>query len=326
MTQRIYSTLLYSITVFLLQISFRSDAQELFIHNEPASSIPKHVLGIRLFGESYNEFGVERNMGACRIMYGLTSKLSVSVTGTVSNHHSDRLPSNLVSHTHSGDQTIYQTGTFNRGLKYPYRMNGIYFYSKYRFLTLDAEHKHFRMAAYGEGSYISSAHDETEPNLLDDTKGIGGGIIATYLYHHFAASFTGGLILPGHYSEYAPDFFGGQQHTVIQYGNAVIYNLSAGYLVYPVVYKKYTETNLNIYIELMGKSYASAGVYQNGVGISPKTDLLIKGNYVEIHPGMQFIIDSNLRIDFSIGAPLINKSYTRFYPVYTLGIQRYFFL
>lgn len=313
--------------LFLFFVCAEIYAQELFPHNEPASSVPKNVLGVRMFGESYDEFGMQRNMAALRLMYGVTSKFSLMVTGTTSNHHSNYLPTGLVTHTHSASgNTNYQTGTFQRGLKYPYRFNGVYVYGKYRFLTHDGQNKHFRMAAYGEYSYITAAHDETEPNLLDDTKGFGGGLIATYLRKHFATSLTTGFIIPGDYTETTPDFYGGQLHSRIKYGKALQYNLSFGYLVYPFKYKSYSETNINVYVEFMGKSYETATVIQNDVNIKPKTELLLAGNYVEVHPGLQAILNSNLRIDISVGFPLINKSYARFYPVYMVGIQRYFFL
>ncbi len=315
-----------SLFFILLFLETGLHAQELFPHNEPASSVPKNVLGVRLFCETYDESGTQRYMGALRLMYGLTSKFSLMMTSTISNHHSEYLPSGLVTHTHTGNQTNYQTGTFQRGLIYPYRFNGIFLYGKYRFLTIDGQNKHFRMAAYGEYSYINSAHDETEPNLLDDTKGYGGGIITTYLKKHFAVSLTTGVILPGKYSETVPDFYGGEQYTVIQYGNALKYNLSFGYLLYPFVYKKYSQTNVNVYLEFIGKSYGTATIHQNGIEVPPQTDLLLKGNYIEAHPGLQFVIVSNLRIEFSVGFPIVNKSYAHFYPVYMFGIQRYFFL
>lgn len=315
----------YLILLFIFHFQLLR-AQELFPHNEPASSVPKGVLGVRMFSESYNEFGTERNMGALKLMYGLTPKLTLMATGTVSNHHSNYLPLDLITHTHSGNQTIYTTGSFPRGIIYPYRFNGINLYSKYRFYTNDGENKHFRMAAYGEYAYINVAHDETEPSLLDDNKGFGTGLISTYLYHHFATSLTSGIIIPGVYTETALDKYGGYSHNRLTYGKAIQYNLSFGYLLFPRKYTKYSETNINIYAEFMGKSYESAKVQQNGVHVEPQTELLKKGSYVEIHPGIQAIVHSNLRIDLSVGYPLINKSVAHFYPVYMIGIQRYFFL
>ena len=115
-------------------------------------------------------------------------------------------------------------------------------------------------------------------------------------------------------------------HTILQYGRALKYNLSFGYLIYPSEYSSYSETNINVYLEFMGKSYQTAKVIQNDIDIKPQTELLLGSHYVEFHPGIQAIINSNMRIDFSVGVPIINKSFTRFYPVYMIGIQRYFFL
>jgi hypothetical protein len=265
-------------------------------------------------------------MGAIKLMYGLTPKLTVMAIGTMSNHHSGYLPVDLITHTHQGNSTVYSTQTIQRGIQYPYQFNGINLYAKYRFLTNDEQNRHFRMAAYAEWSNVKAAHDETEPTLLDDNKGFGTGLISTWLYHHFAASLTTGLILPGAYKESTVDFHGFAKNTKLEYGRAVQYNLSLGYLVYPRTYSRYSQTNINVYAEFIGKSYESAKINQNGVDIVPETELLKKGNYVEFHPGIQAIIRSNLRIDFSVGVPFINKSSARFYPIYSVGIQYYFFL
>ena len=77
-------------------------AQELFIHNESASNIPKGVLGIRLFGNSFNEISVRRNMFALRWMYGVTPKLSLYLSTSFSNHHGAKLPDDLITHKHIG--------------------------------------------------------------------------------------------------------------------------------------------------------------------------------------------------------------------------------
>lgn len=314
------------ICLLLLLFSTTACAQELFPLFEAASSVPKNVLGVRLHGNTYEELNEFRSMGALKLMYGLSGNVSVSLTGSMSNHHDKKLPANLITHTHEGTQTIYQTNEFQRGLNYPYRINGGMLNIKYRFLSLDEKNKHFRMAVYGEGSYIESAHDEAEPTLMDDTKGIGAGIIATYLNHHTAVSFSGGKIVPGSYSEVAPDPAGGDLHTKITYGKAITYNLSLGYLLFPFKYKSYSDVNINIYTEFMGKSYKAAEIIQNDVNVVPETNLLKAGSYIDVYPGIQAIIKSNLRIDFSVGLPLAGKSYTKFYPVYTFGIQRYFFL
>lgn len=319
-----FETVLLIALVSVFSISIK--AQELFPHNEPASNVPKGVFGIRAFYKTYPEVDLMRKMYALRVMYGLLPRLTVMGTISVTNHHGKDLPPDLVTHTHSGNQTTYFTNNIQRGIKYPYQFSGIYLYAKYRFLSFDKKNQHFRMALYADWSNVGVAHDEAEPNLMDDTKGYGGGMIATYLKNHFAVSFTGGFIIPKYYEGYSPDIGGQKVPTKIEYGRAAIYNLSFGYLVHPKKYTDYNQTNINLYVEFIGKSYEAAKVTQYGFFNVPiQTPLLDKGNYVEIHPSLQAIFDSNFRIDLSVGLPLIKRSYTRFYPVYYLGIQRYLF-
>ena len=323
------------ITLLIIFLPLLSFSQELFPMDENASNIPKRVLGARLFDESYPEKQsadpskeVIRNMYGVKLMYGLLSKLSVYAEATVSNHHDSIFPPNLAQHTHNGNQSVYYTGNFARGVQYPYRFNGIYVYAKYRFFSIDGQNMHFRMAVYGEWSNVNVAHDETEPNLLDDTKGYGGGIIATYLKKHFAVSLTSGFVIPGVYNGYSPDIYGGPEvQTSLYYGNSLDYHLSFGYLLAPSHYDNYNQTNINIYVEFMGEAYQQAKVTQYGgyKTLPIQTPLLEAGNYVDIYPGVQAIIKSNLRIDLSVGFPFINESYAHFYPVVQLGVQRYFF-
>lgn len=322
--QKQYGKILFIMLAFVLSLT--SKAQELFPHNEPASNLPKGVIGMRPFYKTYPEVDLMRRMYALRIMYGLLPKLTVMGTISITNHHGKDLPPNLVTHTHVGNQTIYSTNNFQRGVVYPYLFSGVYLYAKYRFLTYDRKNEHLRMALYADWSNVGVAHDEAEPNLMDDTKGYGGGLIATYLKNHFAASFTGGFIVPKYYEGYSPDIGGPKVPTKIEYGRAALYNLSLGYLLYPKKYSDYNQTNINLYVEFIGKSYEAAKVTQYGyINVPIQTPILEKGNYVEVHPSVQVIFDSNLRIDLGMGFPLINRSYTRFYPVYYVGIQRYFF-
>jgi len=238
-----------------------------------------------------------------------------------------------VTHTHVGNQTVYSTQPIPYGITYPMKFNGVNLYAKFRFLSLDGMHTHFRMAIYAQWAHITSVHDEAEPNLIDDTKGYGGGLITTYLKNHFAASLTTGVIIPGYYDEYTKDPLGSPipLYTKLQYGNAVQYNLSFGYLFYPKKYENYSQTNWNFYLEFIGKSYAEAKVYQNEqntgqLQVDIQSAALKAGSYIEIHPAIQKIVNSNLRFEISVGLPMINKSYTHFYPLYMFGIQRYFYL
>jgi len=290
---------------------------------EPASSVPKGSLGVRFFSETYNEVDRLRNLFALRLMYGLTSRLTVEATPTVSNHHNPQLPPEFPTHN-----------TPQIGVDHPYLFNGVDFYAKYRFLSLDGQNSHFRAAIYGEYSILNTTHDEAEPTLLDDNSGWGAGLIATYLKNHFAASFTGGLIKPFKYTGDVPDPIPGLPGVpaTVTYGNGYNYSLSFGYLLFPDQYSSYRQTNWNIYMEFLGKDYDPVEMQVGNVyyklpqySISTAGNRALQGSqYVELYPGVQCIILSDLRIELSLGFPVVNRSYAHFYPVYAFGIQRYF--
>lgn len=301
--------------------------QELFPLNEPASNVPRNAIGIRFFNQSYKEGNTLRGLDALRVMFSPLPRLTLMATANISNHHGKDFPANLATHTHNGNQTVYSTGDYVVGIHYPYRFNGVSFYGKYRFLSRDAQNRHFRMAVYGAYSYLNVAHDEAEPNLMDDTKGYGAGLITTYLKKKFAVSLTSGIILPKKHNGSVPDPITGDAiPTTVEYGRAIEYNLSFGYLLLPMKYENYNQTNLNLYVEFLGKAYEQAKITQYGFKEIPiSTPLLRSGNYIDVCPGIQAIIKSNLRIDLSVKFPLLNKSYAHFYPVYAIGIQMYLF-
>ena len=316
----------FFISVFFLTLCTIIRSQELFPLAEPASTIPKGVLGARFFAEHFLEIKQPRNMGALRIMYGVTPHLTLMVTTNISNHHDHVLPRNLITHTHQGNQTIFYTNPTVYGKKYDYIFGGFNFYAKYRFLSFDNEGKHFRMALYGEYSTIKIAHDEAEPDLMEDNGGYGSGLITTWLYNKLAVSLTTGFIIPQKYSEDSyPTSYNPAVKTDLLYGRAFNYSLSMGYRLIPKEYSNYNETNYNIYIELMGKYYEGAKIFQNNERAKITNPALKENFYLEVHPGIQKIIRSNTRIEFSIGLPFINKSYVHFSPLYSIGIQRYFY-
>jgi hypothetical protein len=259
-------------------------------------------------------------------MYGITPRLTFYATITGSNHHNRKLPEDLITHTHVGNQTNYFTHNIKRGVTYPFLFNGINLYMKYRFISIDRQHAHFRMAAYAEWSKLNTAHDEAEPNLLDDTSGLGGGLIVTWLKNRFAGSLTTGFIHPKSYSEMQTDQSGGPDlPTQFNYGDAVRYNLSLGYRIWPSHYTNYDQPNWNIYLEFQGKSYQASEVIQDGNVISTEAVALVGNHYIEAHPGIQYIVKSNLRLEASVGFDLINRSYVHFAPLWTFAVQRYFY-
>jgi hypothetical protein len=173
---------------------------------------------------------------------------------------------------------------------------------------------------------VNVAHDESESNLVDDTGGYGFGVIATLLKNRFAVSITSGFIKPNSYFEKQTDFTGGPDlPTTIYYGNAIKYNVSFGYRLAPSQYTDYDQPNWNVYLEFIGKTYDAARVIQNGTEIKTHTPALADGSYIEVHPGIQRIAKSNLRMEFSVGFGLTGNSYVHFTPVWSFGVQRYFY-
>jgi hypothetical protein len=299
-------------------------AQELFPLSEPASNVPKGALGIRLFSETYKEVNQLRNMTGLRLMYGVTPRLSVYLTGIASNHHGKTMPIEFPFHN-----------TPERGAYYPYKFNGIHIYGKYRFLSADAENSHLRMAVYADAALVNTTHHETEPDLeMGDNTGVGAGLITTYLKDKFAVSLTTGVMLPAAYTGKSPDPIEGLPAVPVrvQYGKALEYSLSFGYLLLPRKYKDYNQTNINLYLEFHGKAFQAAKVdmfvgepNEYFLDQSRYPPALQKGYYVDVSPGIQFIIKSNLRIDCSATFSSLGISYARLYPVFNLGVQRYLF-
>lgn len=315
--------------LFLLSVPlFKADnllAQELFPNTEPASNIPKKTLGLRYIGEAYSDGnGYIRNVNALRLMYGLTPRLSIYLTGSSSNHHKKNLPTDYPYHN-----------TPERGVFKPYAFNGMSLYVKYRFLSIDEEKSHLRMAVYAEGSTVNTAHDEGEPRLMDDTKGFGFGYISTYLKNKFAISLTLGGIFPGKYVGYQSDVIESMPDipTTVKYGDAFNYSLSIGHLLLPKTYNSYKQTNINVYLELMGKYFGDTKVWITPQGVPQYLvetafipSALRKGYYLDIVPGVQFIFNSNTRLDVSANFRGIHYSYARLYPQINLGLQHYFYL
>jgi hypothetical protein len=243
-------------------------AQELYVNTEPASNMPANSLGIRLTNKFFNmEHSGDVGMRfEPEVMWGVNKRLMLHVQGYASNMMQSSI-----------------------------RVEGGSIYAKYRFLSLDQQHAHFRMAAYVRGAVIDNpyypvmsagAHamrpyDNKELDLEGATSGVNGGIIATQLLHKLALSTTLG------YSRYMNNVKDNIPETFSR--NAVNYSLSAGYLVLPVKYKNFQQTNLNLYLELLGKT---------------NTDAEGRGSYLDIAPAIQFIFNSTTRLDLSYRAEL----------------------
>jgi hypothetical protein len=186
---------------------------------------------------------------------------------------------------------VHGIGYLSNNMQEDIRFEGGSIYAKYRFLSKDDLHSHFRMAAYAKGSLIDnpyypvleSGHDHNGRNYENEeldlegmTSGAGAGIIATQLIHKLAISGIVG------YNRHMKNLKNELPSNVSR--SMVNYSLSAGYLLLPVKYKSYEQTNLNLYVEFLGKS---------------NIDQYRAGYYVDVAPAIQFIFNSTTRLDLS---------------------------
>jgi hypothetical protein len=111
-----YTFIIYHLTFFL--IAHQLYCQELFPTTEPASCLPKGILGLSPVMDIYKEISIYRYQAAFRVYYGISSRLEVYAEPVVNNHHSLFLPQNFLTHTHMGNTTVYSASS-TYGLKYP---------------------------------------------------------------------------------------------------------------------------------------------------------------------------------------------------------------
>lgn len=207
-------------------------AQELYVHAEPASTNP---LGVWTF--RFQMAGGEDDLSAGWSV-SATPWPNLTLTGRA--------------------RTTLDGGRFGSGGAV-----------KYRFLSHDARHRHFRLAVYAEAD---SAHGQVNWGDWDVglRRGGGGGLIATGLYGRTALSGTVGLYRAG-----------GARDAAGPHGVLVPFSVSLGRLVLPHRYSGYGQTNLNLYFEV--PAVTRAGRFR-----------------LEAAPSVQLIVRSRLKVDLSV--------------------------
>jgi hypothetical protein len=193
------------------------------------------------------------------VMVGLSRKTMIHGTVTLSNMHQDKF--------------IFESARI---------------YAKWRFLSVDDVHKHFRMAAFGALSYNRNHLNFNEINLNGDQGGAQVGLIATQLWNRLAVSGTISINEVLH--KYRLDDFHSPLHTF----EAFNYSISSGYLVLPFEYKDYRQTNLNLYLELLG-----------GINL----DWPQEKYYVDLAPAVQVILNSTDKLNFGYRFQLAGDIY-----------------
>ncbi|MBY0541998.1 MAG: hypothetical protein K2P75_01240 [Sphingobacteriaceae bacterium] len=235
-------------------------AQELYVYSEPASNMPTNAIGLRLSNEgSFNpDFKSRTNV---EVMLGVHK--------------------NLMFHAQS----------FMSDMDGKYRLEGGSFYAKYRFLSLDEAQSHFRAAAFARISTSNRKSFTEDINLEGDNSGWQGGLVFTQLLHKLALSATvgynktfvkDGLVSVGH------------NYGLSRPNEMFNYSLSSGYLLFPVIYKNYSQPNFNLYFEVLGKTNPENG-----------------NSYVDFAPAVQLVLNSKTRIDlgyrFQVAGNIANR-------------------
>lgn len=241
--------------------ALKGQSQELYVFSDPASNIPAHSLSVKIsdhFVSSdriYNRFS-HRLMP--QLFFGLSKKWQLSLSGTLSNMHTNN-----------------------------FRTESANLYIKYRFLSNDQLHKHFRMAAFAEASATRAPFHYDEITLMGDKDGIEAGLIATQLWHKFALSGT-----LSHTRVLHPSRKDNIIYVPSRKYQSLNYSVSAGYLLFPREYTDYKQTNLNLYIEWLGQQTLDRKSYF--FDMAPALQLIFNSN-TKLNLGYRFQVDGSMQ-------------------------------
>jgi hypothetical protein len=242
--------LFFACVLMICCFSRKAQAQELYVFSEPASNMPAKALGLKYSGKFLKNMhsGKLEQRQMLQAQFGLTKKWMIHAATTISDMYSYPV-------------TRWETANI---------------YAKYRFLSMDQVHAHFRMAAFAEASYSRNQLLYDELTLEGDQSGMQVGIIATQLLQKLALSATVSTVqvLNGQRNDYdgcnRPYPF-----------SALNYSLSAGYLLFPRKYTSYKQTNFNLYMEMLGSQTLDKKRY-----------------FVDLAPAVQFIFNSTTKLNF----------------------------
>ncbi len=258
----------------------RLDAQELYIYTEPASNVPAKSISAKL---SANYAGVTRgDVGFLTQRYrpeaymGLSKNFMLRASGTLADMHTSA-----------------------------FKFESVSLYGKYRFLSKDEAHRHFRMAAFANGSFSEAPLMYEEISLMGDKTGVEAGLVATQLIQKLAVSGT-----VSHTRVLGKKVNDGMMHNhgYILPRQSLNYSLSAGYLLFPRNYSDYKQTNFNLYTELLAQHTLDEKRY-----------------YFDLAPGIQFIFNSNSKLNLGYRFQLSSDMYRMATNSFQLSFERTFF-
>lgn len=220
-------------------------SQELYVFSEPASNMPSHTVTPKLSLQAGREDGRWMQRYAPEVMFGFSKNFMLHLSTSLSN---------------VGVSSV--------------KAESFSVYGKYRFLSLDEVHRHFRMAAFMEASVSRNPSKTEEVSLRGERSGVQVGFIATQLIHKFAASLTIGNTQVIEPSRFATDAVWQPPYQSINY------TLSAGVLLLPIEYENFDQLNVNFYTELLGQQTIDRKTFYN-----------------DLAPSLQFIFRSNSKLN-----------------------------
>lgn len=237
------------IIILLLLMSGRLTGQELYVFSEPASNMPAKSISLKLTDHFITNDKVYNRVShrfMPQVMFGISKKLMVHVGGTFANMH---------------------TADF--------KYESVSLYAKYRFLSKDDIHKHFRMAVFADAGTTKAPFHYDEITLMGDKSGVELGLIATQLWHKLAVSGT-----ISHTQVLDKSRTNKVLYIPARNYQAMSYSLSAGYLLFPKEYTDYKQMNLNLYTEILAQQTLDRNTH-----------------YIDIAPALQFIFNSNFKLN-----------------------------
>ena len=255
--------------LFLLIHNYILSAQELYINSEPASLIPKGTKVVRLTNSNIFLDG-SNIMGSIGNAFIVTPSLSYGISKKIM----------LSGSIQFANKPYEQDMTPNFGL------NGFKIYSKQRILSTDKQKYHTRLSSFIKYSYHEDKFMKDNIDIdLQDT-GFELGLIGTQLINKLAISITTAITRISNIDE---KFTQGStvkwQTTNL---NTFKNSISAGYLLFPRKYNSYKQTNFNLYVEYLTNTILNENF--------PVRYNKFRSTFA---PGIQFIIMSRSRLDFS---------------------------
>lgn len=237
------------IGLIVLFLAAKVEAQELYVFSEPASNMPSHSVSTKLtshFVSNDKIYGRFNQRYMPEIMFGISKNWMLHISTTLSNMHTQN-----------------------------FKFESYSIYTKYRFLSIDDIHKHFRMAVFADASHTNAPFHYDEITLMGDKSGVEAGLIATQLWNKLAVSGT---------ISHTQVLDKSRNNKVIYVPErsyeSLNYSLSAGYLLFPKEYTNYKQLNVNFYAALLAQQTLDK-----------------QKHYVDLAPALQFIFNSNSKLN-----------------------------